>query len=298
MSEDGVHSAAELLQAALAVLADHPEGLPAREAIQAVAERLPPTPLEEAAYTRRPHIRRFDKNVRFATISSVKAGWLVKAQGQWSITPAGSVALHEFPGAEALYRECRPLYSAWRRSRPDPAVEEDETAADEPTGSDTALTVEVMEDTAWAELAAYLTTMGPYDFQHLVAALLRAMGYHVAWEAPPGPDGGIDIVAYADPLGARGPRIVVQVRHRQEKAARDALRALSAILNDGDVGLFVSSGGFTSDAEREARDQSRRRLVLLNLRQLVDLWIAHYNQVADSDRGLLPLKAVYYLAPS
>ena len=44
--------------------------------------------------------------------------------------------------------------------------------------------------------------MPPYQFQDLVAALLRAMGYHVAWVAPPGKDGGTDIVAYTDPLGA------------------------------------------------------------------------------------------------
>src|SRR5581483_1369220 len=36
----------------------------------------------------------------------------------------------------------------------------------------------------------------------LVAALLRAMGYHVSWVAPPGPDRGVDIIARTDPLGA------------------------------------------------------------------------------------------------
>jgi uncharacterized protein with gpF-like domain len=60
--------------------------------------------------------------------------------------------------------------------------------------------------------------MPPYEFQELVADLLRAMGYHVAWIADAGKDGGIDIVAYNDPLGTRLPRIKVQVkRHNAQK---------------------------------------------------------------------------------
>ncbi len=37
--------------------------------------------------------------------------------------------------------------------------------------------------------------MNPYEFQDLVAALLKAMGYHVNYVSPPGPDRGLDIVA-------------------------------------------------------------------------------------------------------
>lgn len=41
----------------------------------------------------------------------------------------------------------------------------------------------------------------PYEFQDLVAALLRAMGYYTPFIAPKGKDGGVDIIAYRDPLG-------------------------------------------------------------------------------------------------
>jgi restriction system protein len=53
--------------------------------------------------------------------------------------------------------------------------------------------------------------MAPYDFQDLVAALLEAIGYHVLWVAPPGPDKGVDIIAGSDQLGIEDPRINVQV---------------------------------------------------------------------------------------
>ena len=42
---------------------------------------------------------------------------------------------------------------------------------------------------AWGEVEERLKVMGPYDFQNLVAGLLRGMGYHVAWVAPRGLSG-------------------------------------------------------------------------------------------------------------
>jgi restriction system protein len=140
--------------------------------------------------------------------------------------------------------------------------------------------------------------MPPYDFQNLVAGLLRGMGYHVAWVAPPGPDRGIDIIAHTDPLGIHGPRIKVQVKRTVDAIPVGEIRSFMSVLSDGDVGLFVATGGFTREAENEARHQERRRVMLVDLTRLFDLWVAHYAKVPESERGLLPLKAVWFLAPS
>jgi restriction system protein len=139
--------------------------------------------------------------------------------------------------------------------------------------------------------------MSPYDFQEVVAGLLRGMGYHVDWVSPPGPDKGIDIVAHVDPLGVKGPRIKAQVKRRRDKVAVDGVRGFMAMLGDTDVGLFVSTGGFTREAEEEARRQEKRRIMLLDLKRLFDLWIEHYAQIPELQRRLLPLRPVYYLAP-
>lgn len=295
VAEVTVRRLGQIMQAAFAVLIDHPEGLRAGEVIRQVENRLPPTPFEAASYPRNPRTRRFDKLVRFVTIYPVKAGWLLKDAGRWTITTAGIQAFQDHPDPEDLKRTVNRLYRDWDKTRPGP---DQEPSVEDPNRSDAALTVEEAEETAWQEIEQYLAAMNPYDFQNLVAALLHAMGYHVAWVAPPGRDGGIDILAYTDPLGAQGPRIVVQVRHRQEKATRDALRTLLAILGEEDVGLFVSASGFTAEAQEEARSQERRRLTLVDLAKLFGLWAEYYGRVAESDRALLPLKAVYYLGPS
>ena len=82
--------------------------------------------------------------------------------------------------------------------------------------TDAASTLEEAEETAWTQIEQYVQGMNPYDLQKLVAALLRAMGYHVSWIAPPGPDKGIDLLAHNDPLGTSTPRIKVQVKRRAD----------------------------------------------------------------------------------
>jgi restriction system protein len=294
MAEVTIRRLGELARGAFAVLMDHPEGLAAREVIKAVEDRVPPTDFEQSMYPRSPTVRRFDKIVRFATIGPVKAGWLVKNKGQWSLTDDGRAAYVNFADPEAFQREGNRLYRAWKEQQPEPpdqaedAVEEDAAAG----------TLEEAEELAWSEIHGYLRDMPPYDFQDLVAALLRGMGYHVLWVAPPGPDRGIDIIAHTDPLGATSPRIKVQVKRRpDDKTTVDGVRSFLAVLGDQDLGIYVSAGGFTTEAEREVRSQETRRLTLVDLNRLVDLWIEHLSRIGASDRQRLPLTPIYFLTP-
>lgn len=77
------------------VLANSNE-LAAQEVIRPVEQRVNPTPFELSDYPNRPGVRRFDKLVRFATIAPVKAGWLLKSPGTWSVTDEGRAALSQF----------------------------------------------------------------------------------------------------------------------------------------------------------------------------------------------------------
>lgn len=282
----------ELQRGVFKILLSHPEGLPAKELLEHLEKTVPPTDFERSDYPNRPGVRRFEKIVRFATIAPVKAGWLIKSKGRWTLTDEGREAYQKFQDPEKFVKEGGRLYKQWAESRPDAVeeVNEDEPAA---TG-----TFEEAEEAAWTEIQQHLNEMNPYDFQNLVAALLRAMGYHVSWIAPPGPDKGIDILAHTDPLGTSVPRIKVQVKRRDGTISVDGLRSFMAVLGDQDVGIFVSTGGFTRDAESEARIQEKRKVTLIDLERLFDLWVQHYDKIAESEKRLLPLKPVYYLAPT
>jgi restriction system protein len=284
----------ELVRRIIEILKDHPDGLQAKDVLKQMAESLTITPFEQGTYPNNPTVRRFEKIVRFSTIGPVKAGWILKSKGRWSVTDQGLRAYKEFKDPEKFFAEARRLYKQWAANRPEPIEDESE----EVETADVAGTYEEAEESAWNDIERHLLSMSPYDFQNLVAGLLRAMGYHVSWIAPPGRDGGIDILAHTDPLGINMPRIKVQVKRRADKIAVDGLRSFMAVLGDQDVGLFVSAGGFSREAENEARTQEKRKITLLGLEQLFDLWLEHYDKVDEADRRLLPLKPVYFLAPA
>jgi restriction system protein len=293
MAEITARRRGELVRGVFKVLLAHPDGLPAKEVIKRVESELQLTDFEKSDFARHPGVRRFDKHVRFATIKAVKAGWLIKKKGEWSLSDTGREAYRAFQNPEEFEREAHRLYKQWKGQQPPEDVEQ-EPSDEEDISPQAAL--EEAEENAWREVEEHLTSMAPYDFQHLVAALLRGMGYHVAWIAPPGKDGGIDIVAHTDPLGTRVPRIKVQVKRRQEKVTVDGLRSFMAVLGDQDVGIFVSTSGFTKEAEAEARAQEKRQLTLVDLERLFDLWVEHYKKLDETDRAMLPLRPVYYLA--
>jgi len=157
-------------------------------------------------------------------------------------------------------------------------------------------TLEQMEESALEGITEFLKGKNPYEFQDMVAALLRAMGYYTPFISPKGKDGGLDIIAFQDPLGANKPRIKAQVKHRPDAAISvDEIRGLLGLLNkDGDIGLFVTSGRFTTESEKFARD-SHIHVKLINGDTFIQLWKEFYFKLSDEEKNFLPLQAVYFL---
>lgn len=282
-----------LLRTLFLILRDAPDGMKASQALVALEQAVTLTGYEAGEYPAGG--RRFEKIVRFSTVDAVKAGWLLKSSGIWSVTEEGCKALQQFPHPGDFYREAVRLYQQWRKGQP---VAEVPDAVDESViEHEASITLETAEETAREQIHAHLAAMPPYEFQELVGSLLTAMGYHVAWIAPPGKDGGVDVLAFNDPLGTRPPRIKVQVKRNANSPRIDVMgmRSFMAVLGEGDVGLFVALSGFTKDAELEART-SHRRITLIDADQLIGLWTRHHAQLDDTARRRLPLKPVWFLA--
>ena len=90
----------------------------------------------------------------------------------------------------------------------------------------------------------------------LVGAILRAQGFstHIS---PPGPDGGIDILAAPGTFGFSEPRICVQVKSQQSPIERTVLDALGGVMKKVNAthGLLVCWGGFKSSIDRDETQQ-------------------------------------------
>ncbi len=71
-----------------------------------------------------------------------------------------------------------------------------------------------------------------------------------------------------------------------------------AVLGEGDVGLFISTSGFTKDAQDEARTQQNRKITLIDLEKFFDLWVEYYPKLEDAARRKFPLQPIYFLAPA
>lgn len=280
MTEVTLGRIGELLRSTFELLWNKPEGLPARDLLALLPEITPLTEYERT-YSPSTNAPRYERIVRLATIPLVKAGWLVKSdKARWYITEEGRQACRRYVNAQELYREALRLFDESRQNVPILIV-----------------TVEEAEEKAWEQIQKYIQDMRPFEVQELVGSLLRAMGYYVAWIAPPEKDRGqIDIVARVDPIGIKGPRIFVQVKHKGQPLTLEGLKSFSPVLGDSDHGLLVSTGGFTSDVKAEILKNVHQRISTLDLEGFFDLWVKYYNELSQEARNRLPLKAIHFLS--
>jgi restriction system protein len=251
---------------------------------------------EKAVYKKTGYIR-WQSIVHFYSIDCVKAGYLQKSSGRWILTPEGDKALQK-PAADFITSAVQ-QYRAWKANKA--TSEEDGPDVPEEPEEEEKLVRQTAYDSAVAqarsEIEEHIDKLPWYDFQKLVAELLVAMGYHVPFVAPPGRDGGVDVIAYKDPLGTLAPRIKVQIKHRDQKVSVREVRELEALLRkEGDIGLIVSSGGFTSEVEREIRSSSKH-IETMNLDRLIKLWQEYYDQIPEAGKLLMPMVKLYFLSP-
>ncbi|MDZ7730627.1 MAG: restriction endonuclease [Natrialbaceae archaeon] len=100
-----------------------------------------------------------------------------------------------------------------------------ETPDESEDDEDTVPFVDEVENQADELISDILANMDPFVFEELVAAVLRAMGYH-AKKTRDSQDRGIDVVAHPDSLGFEEPYIKAQVKRQQSKVGSPDMRAL------------------------------------------------------------------------
>lgn len=227
----------------------------------------------------------------FYSIDAVKTGFLVKDKGVWHITSEGEAAL-TLP-LEDFARALKDGYNKWYNETHSGGEEK----KPEPENTiDTMIELDVVMAHAQEGIRDFINSKNPYEFQYIVAALFRAMGYYTPFIAPKGKDGGIDIIAHRDPLGTIPPRLKIQVKHYPTTAITvDVVRNLRGVLsNNGEVGIIVSSGSFTNDAKREARN-NHTPLRLIDIDEFISLWIEYYPSMKEEDRLLMPIVPIYFI---
>jgi restriction system protein len=151
-----------------------------------------------------------------------------------------------------------------------------------------------IESQALERIKDLVNGLGWDEMQQLVAGILRAMGYKTQ-VSPPGSDRGRDIVASPDGFGFEQPRIVVEVKHRKGQMGSQDVRSFLGGRHVDDRGLYVSTGGFSKDAQYEA-DRAKIRLELWTLDHVVRALMEHYDATDTETKRIVPLKRLYWPA--
>jgi len=120
------------------------------------------------------------------------------------------------------------------------------------------------------ELLEKLKTIDPYYFEKVILILLKKMGYGDFIETAKSGDGGIDGIINEDKLGLS--KIYIKAKRYGENSVleKEIRNFIGAMSGDTSKGVFVTTSGFHSGAEKKAND-AHHSIILIDGFKLVDL---------------------------
>lgn len=131
-----------------------------------------------------------------------------------------------------------------------------------------------------------------FPLEPFVADLFRAMGYN-AQTTRAVRDDGVDVIAHRDELGIEPPILKIQIKAYDGNVGPEWVKAFYAMIHERDVGIFVTTGGYTAAARAFAA--ARGNLKLIDGIEFVSLIEKYYDSLDLKFRKQIPLRRV--LAP-
>jgi restriction system protein len=282
-------------RAALRALAAAPGGqLKASALKQAIEATVPLDDWARETYATTGHTR-WRSILAFSSVGMVKAGYVSKERGVWTLLPQGRAVLERGIEPRAYLAELDRRYRAWKAiqiaggvtTAPGAAAvvasgEEEEDDDDSLEAPDERMdrTLKAAHAALAAELIATIKTCEPEFFERLVVQLLLKMGYggsrqEAGRAVGRSGDGGIDGIINEDRLGLDA--IYLQAKRWEgtvgEGPVRDFKGALDA--RGAQKGVFITTSSFTPAAIEAARVSRSYRIVLIDGARLAELMIEH-----------------------
>lgn len=278
-------------EAALRALAAAPGGqLKARALKQAIEATVPLDDWARATYATTGHTR-WRSILAFSSVGMVKAGYVSKERGVWTLLPEGRAVLERGVEPKAYLTELDRRYRAWKASQitsgaPAAAVvatgEEEEDDDDSLEAPDERMdrTLKAAHAALAAELIATIKTCEPEFFERLVVQLLLKMGYggsrqEAGRAVGRSGDGGIDGIINEDRLGLDA--IYLQAKRWEGSVGEGPIRDFKGALDarGAQKGVFITTSSFTPAAIEAARTSRSYKIVLIDGARLAELMIEH-----------------------
>ena len=276
----------QILKTVFELLWFEPQGLYITDIIKYMRDAIPFTEYENGYYPFAPYSPRYEVIIRVGTIPLVKAGWLEKTKnGRWTITPAGRKACLRYSDSQEFFEMSIHLFQEWK------------TNENKRLAQFTSDPFNNAQEFSWAQIRQYLELMDAGDIRIIVAALLRALGCHIAWTAPNQEDNNpIDMVGALDPLGIKSPRIAVHIENNSVVSTTEDIDMFSQALDPSDVGIFFSFGGFSDGLHEFSIQNKQPSIRLIDLERFVDLWVENQDKIDPVAFSKFPLRPIHFLA--
>lgn len=160
------------------------------------------------------------------------------------------------------------------------------------TDPETVPTVDAFRDRILSHVAQEFRE---HDLTHPVAEILTVLGFHCE-VSPPGPDGGVDIIAGTGLLGLDAPTLIVEVKSEPTPIGARVLHGLHSAMTQhtADQALLVAWGGVTKPAELEFK-RDRTKFRVWDAEALLGKLFETYDRLPAAIRTHIPLQQVWVL---
>lgn len=280
-------------EAALRALAAAPGGqLKASALKQAIEASVPLDDWACETYATTGHTR-WRSILAFSSVGMVKAGYVSKERGVWTLLPEGREVLARGIEPKVYLAELDRRYRVWKNSQiidtaapgAAPAValgeeEEDEDDSLEAPDERIDRTLKAAHAALAAELIATVKACEPEFFERLVVQLLLKMGYggsrqEAGRAVGRSGDGGIDGIINEDRLGLDA--IYLQAKRWEGSVGEGPIRDFKGALDakGAQKGVFITTSSFTPAAIEAARTSRSYKIVLIDGARLAELMIEH-----------------------
>ncbi|UBF30289.1 restriction endonuclease (plasmid) [Kovacikia minuta CCNUW1] len=223
---------------------------------------------------------RFDNQVAWARFYLVKAGLVDSSKrGVWSLSDKGrTIESLSFDEARALFKQVHAEFEGDKSS--------EEPSELEPVGesiapNDTA----VSDDSSYRKkLLEILTSLSPEGFERLCQRLLRESGFEQVTVTGRSGDGGIDGhgILQVNPFVSF--KVLFQCKRYVGAVSVSQVRDFrGAMMGRADKGIILTTGTFTSDAQKEAVRDGATPIELVHGEKLLDMF-------ENLELGLIPRK--------
>ncbi len=208
---------------------------------------------------------RFEKNIHWARFYLAKDGLIEDSRrGVWSLTEKGRKADLSHDASLDLFQRVQTTYRM-RRLRSENDIDAGDVEPAEPQEAQ-------QRDSHREQVADILRAMPAAGFERFAQRLLREAGFEEVEVTGRSGDGGIDGrgMLQINPLVSI--KVLFQCKRWKNSVSPSQIRDFQGALRGrADKGIFLTTGTFTAEAQREATRDGAEQVELIDLERLLDL---------------------------